>query len=275
MKTEQLAINSTSTRQAPIDEAIRAYADVGFKNVEIQMPQLKDWLKQGHSVDEFASLLDKLGMNFIGGLETVIVAFAEPAVCKEHHDIHIENAKIMADLGGGVMVMGADGPDEGADVFPAFEKTGKACADLAEEIDPSVTLAIEFNWSVYVLSLRSVKRVVDAADHPRVGILFDPAHYFCTTSKMEDLTPDTVAKILHVHADDMQDKPGEHSHCNADRALPGQGSMNLPLLLGRIEEYGYKGYFSIEMFSKDLNALPAKEAARLMYDSMLWLQDAV
>jgi sugar phosphate isomerase/epimerase len=35
--------------------------------------------------------------------------------------------------------------------------------------------------------------------------------------------------------------------------------------------YGYEGFFSIELFSDDLWALPAEEAARQMRDSMKFL----
>jgi len=51
--------------------------------------------------------------------------------------------------------------------------------------------------------------------------------------------------------------------------LPGQGVLDLPALIGRLEEHGYRGQFSIEMFNADLWALPAAEAARQCYQSLL------
>ena len=46
---------------------------------------------------------------------------------------------------------------------------------------------------------------------------------------------------------------------------------DLPALLGRLERHGYEGYFSIELFNEELWAMPVAEAAKLMYDSLLWL----
>jgi len=106
-----------------------------------------------------------------------------------------------------------------------------------------------------------------------VGVLFDPAHYHCTPSKFEQLTPETVSLIKHVHVNDMRDKPGELSDCNTDRALPGQGILDLRALFGQIERGGYTGFFSIEMFDEALAALPPEDAARRMYDSLLPLCD--
>ena len=67
----------------------------------------------------------------------------------------------------------------------------------------------------------------------------------------------------------MRDKPGDLSNCNSDRVLPGEGVLDLPMLIGKLEEHGYRGYFSIEMFNDDLWALPAAEAARRCYRSLL------
>jgi 4-hydroxyphenylpyruvate dioxygenase len=102
-----------------------------------------------------------------------------------------------------------------------------------------------------------------------VGVLFDPAHYHCTPTKFDQLTPENVATIRHVHVDDMSDKPGELSNCNSDRALPGKGCLDLKSIFGQLEKYGYKGYFSIEMFSEKLWAMPARKASKIMYDSLL------
>ncbi len=57
--------------------------------------------------------------------------------------------------------------------------------------------------------------------------------------------------------------------CNADRELPGRGHLDLKKIFGAIEKHGYRGYFSIEMFSQELWDLPASKSARRMYQSLL------
>jgi sugar phosphate isomerase/epimerase len=145
-------------------------------------------------------------------------------------------------------------------------------AQVADRIASSgVTLCIEFNWSPLVKSLYTAADIAQRSGRSNVGVLFDPAHYYCTPTKFEQLTEENVAMIRHVHVDDMRDKPPELSNCNSDRVLPGQGILDLPALLGRLEQYGYDGYFSIELFNEELWAMPVTEAASLMYDSLLWL----
>ena len=56
---------------------------------------------------------------------------------------------------------------------------------------------------------------------------------------------------------------------NSDRVLPGEGCLDLQQIFGRLEQFGYKGYFSIEMFDEELWAMSAEAAAKRMYDSLL------
>jgi len=271
MDERQLAINSVSVKADSLEVMLDAFASAGFAQVEFQLPVLKTWLADGHRVGDLQALLERYQLGFIGGFEARVLCFAETAEQQANRELYQANAKLVAELGGGTIVVGTDGPAQPAD--DDLVVVGRALAELAEELPESVSLALEFNWSPLVRSLLSAYEVVVAADHPRVGILFDPAHYHCTPSKFEDLTRDVCRWIKHVHVDDMRAKPGDRSHCNADRVLPGEGCLDLPGLLSTIEDAGYCGWFSIELFNADLWALPPHDAAKLMYQAMLGLVD--
>jgi sugar phosphate isomerase/epimerase len=162
--------------------------------------------------------------------------------------------------------MGTDGDDKNnLDTLKTIGRTARA---VARNFPDGVKLALEFNWSPVMKSLRSASIVVEEADDPRVGILFDPAHFYCTPSKFEDLTPQVVGRIVHVHVDDMRDKPGDRSDCNGDRVLPGEGVVGVKRLIDHLEAHGYRGMFSIEMFNAELWAMPAVVAATKMYEAM-------
>lgn len=267
MNTSQIAINTVSLAQKPLEEILRACAKAGFKQVEFNLPLVKNWIAQGRSIRQAKQLLDEYGLRCVGGFEAGIMAFGSEADRAKNHALLTSNAELLSEFGGGVMVVGTDGPEGRADMG-SLETIGRAARGLIEKFPNNVSLAVEFNWSPVVKSVRSAAAVARAADHPRVGILFDPAHYHCTSSKLEDLTPEVIGKILHVHVDDMRDKPGELSNCNDDRVLPGEGTLNLRELFGHLEQHGYKGIFSIELFNKDIWALPVEPAAKQCYDSM-------
>ena len=270
MRTEQLAINTVSTARPAFERTLKAYADAGFRRIEFTLPFLKEWLAAGSRTPQDAlELLREYGLSSCGGFEAPVKAFAEPAEQEQNRALLIANAKLLDALGGGVMVVGTDGPAKPS--LEALEVVGRALRELAQGIPESVSVALEFNWSPLVKSVRSAARAVEAAGHSRVGILFDPAHYHCTSSKFEDLTPAVVARILHVHVDDMRPKPGELSNCNADRVLPGAGALDLRRIFGRLEEHGYRGWYSLELFNEEFWKLPVEDAARQGYESLLRL----
>ena len=275
MKRHQLAINSVSTSGDSLEERLDAYGEAGFTNVEFQLGHVKSYLAQGNSAGDARRLLDARGLRCIGGFECGLEAFSPEEQRTKNHALLVENARLIAELGGTNLVLGTDGPAGGNAVPDPLGALADAFAEVAEKIaDTGVGLCIEFNWSPLVKSLRTAAEVARRSGARNVGVLFDPAHYHCTPSKFEQITAESVALIRHVHVDDMNDKPGELSNCNSDRALPGDGCLDLRALFGQIERHGYTGYFSIEMFSDALWALPPREAARQMYESLLPLCDA-
>jgi 2-keto-myo-inositol isomerase len=271
MKTTQLAINAISTHHRDLEEALDAYAGAGFRAVELFLPQLKEWLALGNTVAETRRQFAARDLRCTGGFETHVVCFGTADIRRANHELHVANARLIDELGGGILVVGTDGPAVPfSDPLAALDPIAGALSELARRLEGlDVKIALEFNWSPVIKSLRSAVQVAEQVGDPRIGVLFDPAHYYVTPTKFTDLTAESVAHILHVHLNDMRDKPGDLSHCNSDRVLPGQGILDLPALIGRLEQLGYQGLFSIEMFNADLWALPADQAARLCYQSLL------
>jgi len=268
VKDEQIAINSISTRHAGLEEAVAAYAAAGFPNVEFHLPLVKTYLDAGHTVGDVRALLDANGMRAIGGFQLPVICFGDEAAMADNRQAQVANATLIHELGGGTLVVGTDGPaTPSLDALPVVADGFRILLEQIEGLD--VTIALEFNWSPLVKSLQSAVRVCELVDHPQLGVLFDPAHYYTTVTKFEDLTEANVRWIRHVHLDDMADKPGELSNCNSDRVLPGSGVLDLQALIDAIEQHAYAGYFSIEMFNDDLWAMPPADAARLCRESLV------
>jgi sugar phosphate isomerase/epimerase len=148
-------------------------------------------------------------------------------------------------------------------------------AEVAAETAPlNVHVLLEFNWGS-IKSVAAAAEIVRLSGAANAGVLFDPAHYYCTPSKLDQLTMENIATIKHVHVDNMRPIPPEISNCNSDRVLPDDpsGALDLKELFGRLEAGGYDGNFSIEMFSKELWAMEASVAAKRMYESLQVLLD--
>lgn len=274
MKRSQLAINSVSTIRAGLAESLAAYHAAGFRNVEFPLRHVREYLARGYALADVRRLLERHEMQCVGGFDTIVECFSPPAQRARNHARIVVAAELLAELGGSRMVVGTDGPSE-RPADPVGEMAAVFGGVAASIEHTGVTLCIEFNWSPLVKSLRMAADIARRADTDRVGVVFDPAHYYCTPTKFAELSAENVAMIQHVHVDDMRDKPPELSNCNSDRVLPGEGILDLPAILGQIERHGYEGAFSIELFNEDLWAMPVEEAARRMYESLLLLCEDV
>lgn len=268
MKAERLAINSQCTFHRNLEEALDAYAAAGFRNVEPHLNLVKDWLDDGHTVDEARRLFEERDLTVVASSQLEVMCFGSPDARLPNLRANAGNARLIRELGAGKMIVGTDGPEQNS--VEALDAVAGAMWNLAEATeDVGVDIAIEFNWSPIVRSLQSAVRVAEIADHPRIGVLFDTAHYHVTPTKLSDINEESVRWIKHVHLDDMPDTPADLTHRDFDRVLPGEGVLDLSEIIGALERNGYGGYFSIEMFSARLWNLPAKEAAGLCYESLL------
>jgi sugar phosphate isomerase/epimerase len=268
MRADRLAINSQCTFQHNLEEALDAYAAAGFKNVEPHLNLVKDWINDGHSVDDTRRLFEERGLSVIASSQLEVICFGSPDARLPNLKANAENARLIRELGADKMIVGTDGPEQNS--VGALDAVAGAMWNLAEATeDVGVEIAIEFNWSPIIKSLQSAVRVAEIADHPRVGVLFDAAHYHVTPTKLEDINESSVRHLKHVHLDDMPDTPADLTHRDFDRVLPGEGVVDLPGIISTLEQNGYRGYFSIEMFSANLWQLPAKEAAHRCYESLL------
>ena len=272
MKAERLAINSQCTFHWNLEEALDAYAAAGFRNVEPHLNLVKDWLDDGHTVEETRGLFEARDLRVVATSQLEIMCFGSPDARIGNLRANAENTRLTRELGADKLIVGTDGPDQ--NFVEALEAVAYAARNLAELTeDLGVDIAIEFNWSPIVRSLGSAVRVAEMADHPRVGVLFDTAHYHVTPTKLADIDADSVRYIKHVHLNDMPDKPADLTHKDSDRVLPGEGVLDLRGIIGALEGGGYDGYFSIELFNEELWRLPTKESARRCYESLVPLCD--
>ncbi len=268
MKAEKLTMNSQCTFHWNLEGALDAYSAAGFRNVEPHLNLVKDWLGDGHTVEEARRLFEARDLRVVASSQLEVVCFGSPDARISNLKANAENVRLIRELGADKMIVGTDGPEQNS--YEALDSVARAVWNLAEFTkDLGVDIAIEFNWSPLVKSLPSAVRVAEIADHPRVGVLFDTAHYHVTPTKLSDINEDSVKWIKHVHLNDMPGTPADLTHRDFDRVLPGEGILDLPEIILALERNGYEGYFCIEMFNAELWELPVKEAARRCYESLL------
>lgn len=93
-------------------------------------------------------------------------------------------------------------------------------------------------------SIREAAELINAVDHPALGIQFDTWNLWNTHSLLEDIQRE-CHRFVGVHVADCR----EPTRSWADRVLPGDGVIDLPAILGALDRAGWNGFYDLEIFS--------------------------
>jgi sugar phosphate isomerase/epimerase len=142
-----------------------------------------------------------------------------------------------------------------------------ALSDRAAEHD--LLVHVEFlPWS-RIADIGSAWEIVRRADRPNAGIAVDAWHWFRGIPDEQVLRSIPGAKIIAIQLDDAPVAPEANlmSATLHDRLLPGDGELELVSLCAALRDVGADAPIGVEVFSDDLHALGAQEAARRAGDA--------
>jgi sugar phosphate isomerase/epimerase len=110
-------------------------------------------------------------------------------------------------------------------------------------------------------SFRTAAKLLDRVAHPNVGLVWDPAHFISTPSRLDDLDL-LKGRIIHSHLNDIRECFFEVININGDRVIPGQGIAPLRQWTDKITACGYNGWHCVELFNDALWAKPLEAICR-------------
>jgi 4-hydroxyphenylpyruvate dioxygenase len=148
-------------------------------------------------------------------------------------------------------------------------------ADLAEE--HGVRVAYEaLSWGRHVRDYQHAWRIVEAADHPALGVCLDSFHILSRGADLDGIGSIPADKLFFLQ---LADAP----HLAMDvvqwsrhhRCFPGQGSFDLPGFLRRVVAAGYRGPLSLEVFNDVFRQADPDATAVDAMRSLLGLQEAL
>jgi sugar phosphate isomerase/epimerase len=244
------SISQVSTLAASFADDVRAYAAAGVDGIGV-------WeLKLGDGPDD--EELEQLAASGLGSSSAVpIVPSILPlpllpgpeapeerieSLCASVHRLAaFEPAAIICLTG----PPGERDPDEARGTV-----VGGLRAVAREAESAGVRLAVEpfqregiEDWSI-IDTLSEAAQLIEEVGNGAVGIQFDVWHHWNTPDVLEEI-PRHAHLIAGVHVDDWR----EPTRGWADRVLPGEGSADLPALLGVLDEVGWDGFYDLEIFS--------------------------
>ena len=257
---------------------LRAVKDAGFSQI---MLMARDLTEHAEGVDAAIAAVRDSGLRVTGF--QVLRDFE--GLSGNLHDYKIDIAKSMlemcAALGSKVLLVCSSTSTHATPDRDILAKDLKKLAMLAVPL--GIRIAYEgLSWGRHVNEFTDAWDIVCRADVPNLGLGFGSFHAFASKTSLEEIDALDPEKIFLVQLADFmwqEIRSVEESITTARtfRVFPGEGvhSAQLADLVTRLDQLGYEGDYSFEVFNDDYQQMPPATVAERAYRAALWLGEDV
>jgi 2-keto-myo-inositol isomerase len=277
MKLEDFGMD-TITLAGPIEAKLRAVKEAGFTQIMLSARDLV-----GHPGGEAAAVDAVLGSGLrVSGLQVLrdFEGLSGPL-----HAYKVDVAKSMLELARDVrapLLLACSSTSAHAlGDFDAQVADLRKLAMLAVPL--GIRVAFEaLSWGRTVDDLAQAWALVDAADRANLGVAIDSFHVLARETPIEALDEIKPDKLFFVQLSDfMWSAPAtpeeRRETARHARVFPGEGAHSQVLgdLIRAIDELGYAGDYSFEVFNDDYIQMPLALVAQRAMRSVQWITDHV
>jgi sugar phosphate isomerase/epimerase len=256
----KLAFSSNAYLRYSIEETIRRIAAAGYHGIELLADVPHAWPAGllPERVESIRRSLDAAGLAISNINAFMMNAIADPrqpywhpawidpdphyrAIRREHTKRALALARelsaphITTEPGGPL----AEGQTRrtGFDIF--YEEL-MPCVERAEDL--GVGLLIEPEPGLLIERFDEYLELMARIDSPRVGLNFDIGHAYCVGEDPQDWVARMAEHTVHYHLEDIA-ATRVHQHL-----VPGRGAVDFHATLRAIDETGYSGWLTVELY---------------------------
>jgi 2-keto-myo-inositol isomerase len=265
--------NGATSRPYPLEEDLRAASAAGFPMVELWGDKFDAFFAQ-HSLDDLRRMLDQHSLR-PAAIDLVALDYSQP----ENVHTSVERARTLGRIAQGIgcnlLLLCSWG-----DLHGRSKEEGLSL--VAEYLAPVCAAAAEFDCRLAIEPLgqhelipgcQEALAIIEQAQQPNLGLMWDFFHYYKSEVPLEAIRSIPLDRLWLVHVDDAPDLPPATLK-DPDRVYPGQGAMPLPTYFQILDELGYDGPVSVELFNQDYYRRPIDEIASNAYRSLMpFLED--
>jgi protein FrlC len=225
-------------RNRSLQEAFESLAGVGYRGVEIclEHPEARPETMTVASAETLAGLARD------AGLEVASVSYhadAEPEEPRSENQLRAVG--LTRPLGAEVLILNARKARPGGEQaqWDGLRRTLEGLLPRAEA--EGVTLALEPEPGHFLNSSADMGRLLAEVSHPNLGVNLDVGHAFVTDEDVTESIRSLGSSIVHTHLEGMP--AGVHRHL-----IPGEGDLDLVAVHRALQEIGYRGYYTVDLF---------------------------
>lgn len=129
-------------------------------------------------------------------------------------------------------------------------------------------------WGRHVNSYKHAWRLVDAVNHPNLGIVLDSFHTLAIGDTVDEIARIPGDRITFVQVADAPKMDMDVLEWSRHfRCFPGQGDLDVASFTREVLASGYVGPLSLEIFNDGFRAAPNGSTAHDGYRSLLYLEE--
>jgi 4-hydroxyphenylpyruvate dioxygenase len=250
---------ATVSLSGTLPEKLEAAATVGFDGVEIFE---NDLLTYDGTPVEVRRIAEDLGLAI-----SIFQPFRDfEAMPEPQRARNLDRAERKFDL---MAALGTDLVLVCSNVQPAaLDDPARAAADLREMAERAASRGLRIGyealaWGRHVRRWRDAWAIVQAADHPALGLILDSFHTLSLDDDFAGIADVPGERIFFTQLADAPLMSGDVlSWSRHFRNFPFQGALDVTGFLRAVLASGYAGPLSLEIFNDEFRAAPARLNAR-------------
>lgn len=270
----KLAFSSNAYMHFSIEDTIHKIAELGYTGIEVlaDVPHAWPAFLLEERKQSIRTCLDQHGLRIANINAFMMNAVADPrqpywhpgwtdpdphyrAIRREHTKRALRLAKeigapnITTEPGG--LLTSEQTWQAGARIF--YEEI-MPCVELAEELE--VLLLIEPEPELMIEKFEQYLEFAGRIESPWIGLNFDIGHAYCVSEDPQDWVARMAPYTKHYHFEDIA-ATRVHKHL-----IPGHGAIDFRATLQAIEQTGYDGWITVELYPYIDNPDDAAREAR-------------
>ena len=250
------------------ESKVKAIAEAGFTHLELFE---NDWVTYSGSPRQARQLLDEFGLNI-----SVFQPFRDfeclPEPLRSNAFDRAERKfDLMGELGSDLLMICSSVHPQ---CLGGINRTADDLGELAERAEKcGIRIAFEaLSWSPTLWDYRDAWEAVRRADHPALGLCLDTFHIFsrgCDLGQIRNIPGEKIFLVQVADAPNLQMDPLSWSRHH--RCFPGQGQLDLSGFMDNLNNTGFDGPFSLEVFNDQFRSGHAQPTAADGYRSLVYL----
>jgi 2-keto-myo-inositol isomerase len=257
-------LNASTIRPTPLLDKIRIAGETGYTGIELWHDEIEAHLAAGGTLKDLQHALRDQGL----AVPTTIYLRGWCDTTGPAHQSALEECRRRMDV---AAALGAPhciaSPAAGTVDVALAARNYRELLEIGIQhgVDPSMEY---LGFVTQLNTLESALEILRLADHPAGTVIVDPFHAFRGGGSFETLSQLRPEQIAISHFNDTPSTPPREQQHDHNRVLPGEGHLDLKRWIGLLQQIGYTGWLSLELFNEALWARDPREVAQIGLEKM-------